>query len=95
MTVKRNGCQPQAVMNNFCFGVCRSSYIPNDRKVEKVQDVCTATHKVKQHNILTCQKKRKPGMRQKKGESDKSRWLQLFKTLTTKNVQKTTEFCAS
>ena len=67
-TIKRKGCQPQTVTNNFCFGVCHSFYVPNDRKVIKVQDVCVPTNTVKQHITLICRRKnkRKSGMRRKK-----------------------------
>ena len=65
-TIKRKGCQPQTVTNNFCFGVCHSFYVPNDRKVIKVQDACTPSHTIEQHITLVCRKKRKPGMRRKR-----------------------------
>ena len=65
VTITRTGCQPQIVTNNFCFGVCHSFYIPNDRKVIKVQDACAPTDTIQQRITLTCRKKRKPGMRRK------------------------------
>ena len=66
VTISRKGCQPQTVTNNFCFGVCHSFYVPNDRKIIKVQDACTPAHTVEQHITLVCRKKRKPGMRRKR-----------------------------
>ena len=66
VTISGKGCQPQTVKNNFCFGVCHSFYIPNDREVEKVQDACTPTQTVEQYTTLVCRKKRKPGMRRKR-----------------------------
>ena len=65
VTITRTKCQPQIITNNFCFGVCHSFYIPNDRKVIKVQDACAPTDTIQQRITLTCRKKRKPGMRKK------------------------------
>ena len=71
LTITRKGCQPQTVTNNFCYGVCHSFYIPSDREVEKVQDVCVPTNTVKQHITLICRRKRKPGIRTKRLEVTK------------------------
>ena len=66
VTIKHRGCIPQVVSNKFCYGVCSSFFIPKVTVVSKVQDACTPTSMEPYHVVLTCPKKRKPGVRKKR-----------------------------
>ena len=53
-TIRSRGCEAKAVMNNLCYGQCRSFYIPHRRKVFESCSYCTPVSFKMKTIILNC-----------------------------------------
>ena len=57
--VRRRGCETATVMNNLCYGQCRSFYIPHRKSYFESCSFCTPTNSTTENVVLSCPSKTK------------------------------------
>lgn len=53
-TVRRRGCEAKTVINNMCYGQCRSFYVPLGKKSFEACAFCTPVNSTTVSVVLNC-----------------------------------------
>lgn len=59
-TIRRRGCEEKTILNNLCYGQCRSFYIPYGRKTFESCSTCTPVSSKINTVVLNCPQRNPP-----------------------------------
>lgn len=59
-TIRRRGCEEKTILNNLCYGQCRSFYIPYGRKTFESCSSCTPVSSKINTVVLNCPQRNPP-----------------------------------
>lgn len=57
--IRRRGCETTTVMNNLCYGQCRSFYVPHRKSSFESCSFCTPINSTTENVVLSCPSKTK------------------------------------
>ncbi|XP_020626763.1 gremlin-2-like [Orbicella faveolata] len=57
--VRRRGCETATIMNNLCYGQCRSFYVPHRKGYFESCSFCTPINSTTENVVLSCPSKTK------------------------------------
>lgn len=56
--VRRRGCKTATIMNNLCYGQCRSFYVPQRKSYFESCSFCTPINSTTENVVLSCPSKK-------------------------------------